>query len=185
MCVNCANLNTLHPLRGSHLLVSWSIQFTGGAVNTARAFGPAVVTGFPHGSHWVVRIPHCKTPITYLRIGLVLGWSVLRVVPRVGLLHDLETVRYQIDFIVRVIQNNACYFAAGNTGLLIRTKLSPIRGCHLRILFSPYDGPPVSETHTMTITKKSLQVVRNHRLQPISRQHHWTTWFDFLTEIRC
>jgi len=31
----------------------WSIYYTGGAVNTARAFGPAVVTGFPYGTHWV------------------------------------------------------------------------------------------------------------------------------------
>jgi len=31
----------------------WSIFYTGGAVNTARAFGPAVVTGFPYGTQWV------------------------------------------------------------------------------------------------------------------------------------
>ncbi|EKM57805.1 uncharacterized protein PHACADRAFT_89277 [Phanerochaete carnosa HHB-10118-sp] len=31
----------------------FSVYYTGGALNTARAFGPAVVTGFPHGSHWI------------------------------------------------------------------------------------------------------------------------------------
>jgi len=31
----------------------WSINYTGGAVNTARAFGPAVVTGFPYNGHWI------------------------------------------------------------------------------------------------------------------------------------
>jgi len=31
----------------------WTIYYTGGAVNTARAFGPAVVTGFPYGAQWV------------------------------------------------------------------------------------------------------------------------------------
>jgi aquaporin related protein len=31
----------------------WTIYYTGGAVNTARAFGPAVVTGFPYGTQWV------------------------------------------------------------------------------------------------------------------------------------
>ncbi|KIP08039.1 hypothetical protein PHLGIDRAFT_23768 [Phlebiopsis gigantea 11061_1 CR5-6] len=31
----------------------FSVYYTGGAVNTARAFGPAAVTGFPNGTHWV------------------------------------------------------------------------------------------------------------------------------------
>ena len=42
---------------GTHFFffISWTVYLTGGALNVARAFGPAVVTGFPHKSHWVVR----------------------------------------------------------------------------------------------------------------------------------
>ncbi|KDQ52264.1 hypothetical protein JAAARDRAFT_184445 [Jaapia argillacea MUCL 33604] len=31
----------------------FAAYYTGGSANTARSFGPAAVTGFPHGSHWV------------------------------------------------------------------------------------------------------------------------------------
>ncbi|EMD33569.1 hypothetical protein CERSUDRAFT_56474 [Gelatoporia subvermispora B] len=37
----------------------FSLYYTGAALNTARAFGPAVVTGFPDGTHWVWWVGPC------------------------------------------------------------------------------------------------------------------------------
>lgn len=156
---------------GPNSFISWSIYYTGGAVNTARAFGPAVVTGFPYGTHWVVRMPPRKTLIT-LRICLVLGWSVPRVVPRVSVLRGPEAVRYQLNFFVRVICNDNYYFVAGNTGLLTKNKQYPTSRVSL-----------ASNKHTVTIMRKEPQAVEN--LQWISREHRRTTWFDFSTKIGC
>ena len=91
-------------------------------MNTARAFGPAVVTGFPYGTHWVVRVslPCC---LSTSRIGSVLGWSMPGVIPGIGVLCDLEAVRCQI-ISSRVICNDGCSSVAGTTGSSTRTKRS-------------------------------------------------------------
>lgn len=76
--VNCTKLDTFRSPPGLTPPFSWSIFYTGGAVNTARAFGPAVVTGFPFGTQWVV----CTSPFTMpcfltyrLSTGLARAWG--------------------------------------------------------------------------------------------------------------
>jgi len=75
---NCTIPDTFRSTPGLTPLFSWSIFYTGGAVNTARAFGPAVVTGFPYGTQWVVCTFPFTTPrfLTYrLSTGLARAWG--------------------------------------------------------------------------------------------------------------
>lgn len=62
-------------------------------MNTARAFGPAAVTGFPHGTHWVVRLfPRCQV-LALLILSSVVGWTLPRLLLGCSILLDSETVR--------------------------------------------------------------------------------------------
>lgn len=63
-------------------------------MNTARAFGPAVVTGFDfpgHSKHWVV-CPATAKRARRLLIGLVLGWSLSGLPGRSSLLYAAQVV---------------------------------------------------------------------------------------------
>jgi len=76
--VNCTRFDTFRSIPGLTSSFSWSIFYTGGAVNTARAFGPAVVTGFPFGTQWVVCMFAYTMPcfLTYsLSTGLARAWG--------------------------------------------------------------------------------------------------------------
>ena len=75
--VNCAKLDMFRPWPWLITSASWSAYFTGGALNTARAFGPAVITGFPYGTHWVVCTVFSKLRVSshWFSIGLARAWG--------------------------------------------------------------------------------------------------------------
>lgn len=165
--VNCGGLNKLHSMGVSHTFISWSIYYTGGAVNTARAFGPAVVTGFPYGTQWVVRMPPFTTYPLTSRITSVLGWSMLGVIPGNRVLHNPEAVRYRLGYTSTAATDNNGYTTAGITGLSTRIKPLRIRECLLRTRSLPYDRePPASDESPMTIMNKRLQMQKNLELRP-------------------
>lgn len=49
---------SIAPAILTHRHPSFAVYYTGAAMNTARAFGPAVITGFPDNYHWIVSPPY-------------------------------------------------------------------------------------------------------------------------------
>jgi aquaporin related protein len=81
----------------------FAVFYTGAAQNTARAFGPAAVTGFKDGQHWVV---YTLSILIFSLFKLkwtcaVLGRSVPRIPSRSVVLFAVETVRFVSSFLFK------------------------------------------------------------------------------------
>ncbi len=65
----------------SNLIFRFAVPYTGAGMNTARAFGPAAVSGFPNDSHWIVRwhfIPLAPFITSYLFLALLVFPGLMR-----------------------------------------------------------------------------------------------------------
>ena len=72
-------------------------------MNTARAFGPAVVSGFPDGIHWVVSYRGILVSPSYAYILSVLGWTRYRSCICCGVLWHPQTVSRNCGLVVHLI----------------------------------------------------------------------------------